>query len=74
MKYLGFWVTQNGIQPINKKVEAIINMMPPTSEKQVREFIVLVNHYRGVSDRLLHLLQPLTTLTSYQVNFKWTEL
>ena len=33
MEYLGFRVTWNGIQPINKKVEAIINMMPPKTPK-----------------------------------------
>ena len=35
MEYLGFWVTQNGIRPINKKVEAIFNIMPPKIWKQV---------------------------------------
>ena len=28
MEYLGFWVTRTGIRPINKKVEAIVNMKP----------------------------------------------
>ena len=31
IEYLGFWVTREGIKPIDKKVEAIKNMMPPTS-------------------------------------------
>ena len=33
MEYLGFWVTQKGIRPINKKIEAIVNMTPPKNEK-----------------------------------------
>ena len=28
MEYLGFWVTRTGIQPVNKKVESIVNMTP----------------------------------------------
>ena len=30
MKYLGFWVTHSSIKPINRKIEAIKNMKPPT--------------------------------------------
>ena len=36
MEYLGFWVTRTGILPINKKVEAIVNMTPPKNTKHVR--------------------------------------
>ena len=43
MEYLGFWVTRTGIQPINKKVEAIVNMNPPNNTKEVCAFIVMVN-------------------------------
>ena len=30
MEYLGFWVTRNDVKPINRKVQAIENMKPPT--------------------------------------------
>ena len=43
MKYLGFRVTRTGIRPINKKIEAIVNMTPSKNQKQVRSFIGLVN-------------------------------
>ena len=36
MEYMGFWVTQNGIRPVNKRVEAIVNMTPPKNIRQVR--------------------------------------
>ena len=42
MKYLGFGVPRNGIHLVNKKVEDIVNMMPPKNIKQVREFVELV--------------------------------
>ena len=31
MKYLGFWVTHDGVKPIGRKIEAITNMKLPTS-------------------------------------------
>ena len=33
MEYLGFWVTRYGIKTINRKIEAITNMKPPTYRK-----------------------------------------
>ena len=33
IEYLGFWVTCDGVKPINMKSEAIINMKPPTFRK-----------------------------------------
>ena len=33
MECLVFWVTHNGVKSINKKIEAITNMKPPTSQK-----------------------------------------
>ena len=74
MEYLGFRVTWNGIQPINKKVEAIINMMPPKTPKQVHAFIGLVKYYMDVWDKRSYLLHPLTVLTSNKVKFKWTDV
>ena len=43
IEYLGFWVTHNGIKPINKDIESITNMNPPNSRKEARKFIVVVN-------------------------------
>ena len=48
MEYLGFWVTRTGIQPINKKVEAIVNMNPPKNTKEECAFIGIVNYYRDM--------------------------
>ena len=30
IEYLGFWVTHNGVKPINKNIEATTNTNPPT--------------------------------------------
>ena len=35
MEYLGFWVTRDGVKPINKWIESINIMNTPTSRKEV---------------------------------------
>ena len=72
MEYLGLWVVITGIQPVNKKVESILNIIPPTTKRQVQAFIGLINFYRDTWAIWFHLLQPLTSLTSDKVKFKWT--
>ena len=74
MEYPCFWLNQNGIWQINNKVEAIINMKPQNSQKQVCVFIGFVNYYRHIWDTRSLLLPPLTALTSNKVNSKWTDV
>ena len=74
MEYLGFWMTRNGIQPINKKVKAIVNMTPPHNTKQVRAFIGLLNYYSYTWSRRSHLLHPLTSLMTNKAKFKFTDV
>jgi hypothetical protein len=47
-EYLGYWISQSGIQPIPKKVEAIKNMVHPTTQQELRRFIHMVNYYRDM--------------------------
>ncbi len=35
LEYLGYWITQDGIQPISKKIEAIKNIATPTNKQQL---------------------------------------
>ena len=73
-EYLGFWITRNGISPLPKKVEAILNIAPPTNKKQLRRFIGLVNYYRDMWIHRSHVLTPLTALTSKNAKWQWTEV
>ena len=43
MKYSGFWVTRNGVKPINKEIEKITSVKTPTHQKKGRKFIGVVN-------------------------------
>jgi hypothetical protein len=74
IKYLGYWISKSGIQPIPKKVEAIKNMVGPTTLRELRRFIGMVNYYRDMWVRRSSLLAPLTSMTSKNVKFVWTDV
>ena len=73
LEYLGYWVTRQGIQPLPKKVQALQQLAPPKTRRQLRRFLGLVNYYRDMWIRLSEALAPLTELTSEKKPFKWTE-
>jgi hypothetical protein len=73
IKYLGYGISKSGIQPIPKKVEAIKNMVPPTTRKKLRRFIGMVNYYCDMWVRRSELLAPLTSMTSKNVKFNWKD-
>jgi Reverse transcriptase (RNA-dependent DNA polymerase) len=73
IEYLGYWITRQDIQPVQSKVEAILNIKAPKTgtRKELRQFIGIVNYYRDMWFCRTDLLAPLTSLTSIQVKFEW---
>jgi cleavage and polyadenylation specificity factor subunit 1 len=59
-KFLGFVLTQQGVKPQIKKVEAIVKIATPKTVKQVRSFIGMVNYYKDHIPHRSNLLTPLT--------------
>ena len=45
-------------------------MNPPTSQKEVRKFIGVLNYYRNICPRRSHTLAPLTRRTYNKSKFK----
>ena len=73
LEYLGYWITREGIQPMDNKVQAILQIKEPKNKKQLRSFIGIINYYRDMWIRRSHVLAPLTSLTSKEVHWKWGE-
>ena len=72
IQYLGHILSTKGIWPLPSKPQAIQNMHPPTSPKQVLAFLGLVGYYRKFIKNFAKIAKPLTLLTCQQVKFEWT--
>lgn len=62
VEFLGFIVSQNGLKPNQKKIEAIQKYPQPTNLKQLRMFLGLSGYYRRFIRDYAKLAKPLTNL------------
>lgn len=65
IEYLGYWVTREGVQPLEKKVESILAIKEPKNRRELRAYVGLVNYYRDMWRRRSHVL------TSTNRPWKW---
>ena len=72
IQYLGHILSTKGILPLPLKMQAIQQMQPPTSPKQVQAFLGLARYYRKFIKNFAKIAKPLTLLTRQQVKFDWT--
>lgn len=73
LQFLGHHVSKDGIRPLDEKVKAIRNFPTPATQRQLREFLGLVNFYCRFIPRCAHILQPLNSLLSAaSTELQWT--
>ena len=48
IEYLGYYITREGVKPLPKKVQAILNLTPPTTFKELRRILGIVQYYRDI--------------------------
>jgi hypothetical protein len=73
-EYLGYHITMSGIYPLTSKVEAIQQLKPPKTMKQLRLLSGQINHYSNMWKRRSHIATPLTESTKIpwgSKSFKW---
>jgi len=62
LKFLGHMVSEAGVIPLPRHVEAVRDFPPPTDVKGLQRFLGLVNFYRRFLPAIAKTLRPLTDL------------
>ena len=73
IQYLGHLILGEGIKPLPEKLESIKEMPPPTTPKEVKQFLGLIGYYRKFVPRFADLARPLTNLTRLDQPFEWSD-
>ena len=73
IQYLGHLISGEGIKPLPEKLESIKEMPPPTTPKEVKQFLGLIGYYRKFVPRFADVARPLTNLTRLDQPFEWSD-
>lgn len=71
LKFLGYVVNRSGIAVDPSKVEAIVNLAPPRTVKEVRRVIGMITWYRRYVKDFSDVIAPLTGLLRKGKKFIW---
>ena len=71
--YLGYQISDEGIKPSPKKLEAILNAPAPTSVQELQSFLGMVTYYCKFVRDFSTKLSPLYDLLKKGQKFKWTK-
>ena len=74
LQYLGHMISGDGIVPVPEKLESVENMPPPTTPREVKQFLGLVGYYQKFVPRFADIARPLNALTRKDVEFEWNEI
>ena len=72
--YLGFVISEDGIQSDQKKVEAIRVLPAPTCVREVRSFIGMCSYYRRFISNFFQIAELIVALTRKHAHFKWSDI
>lgn len=73
IEYLGYVISRQGIKPCTKKIDAIMKLKRPTTRKELRRFLGMVQYYRDLWPRRSHILTPLTNSSNGKAKLEWTQ-
>jgi len=74
IEYLGYRISEKGILPDGKKLEAVTQIEPPKTARQLKSFLGLVSYYRKFILNCAQIMQPLTNLLKKNVKFVWEDV
>ncbi|GFU93228.1 hypothetical protein TNCV_4217541 [Trichonephila clavipes] len=71
VKYLGFWITQKGIEVYPEKVASILDIPPPKYVKELQSFLQTCSWFRRYIQDFAKISRPLSYLTKKKVKWQW---
>ncbi|UYV76695.1 K02A2.6-like [Cordylochernes scorpioides] len=72
IQYLGHLIKEDGIRPLEDKIQGLQKAKSPTNVSELRSFLGLVNYYGKFIPNLPELLEPLHKLLKKNSYWKWT--
>ena len=70
-EYLGHRVSANGVQPGERKVQAVTHWPVPASVDEIRSFLGLVGYYRKFIPDFAGVAHPLVSLLKKNKRYEW---
>lgn len=70
--YLGHKISENGVQPDERKVKSVKNFPIPKNVKDIKSFLGLTGYYRNFIPEYSKISKPLTNLLKKEVKFDWS--
>lgn len=72
VEYLGYTVSQHGIQPTGELVKCIQDAPAPTSKAELQSYLGLLNFYHDYIPHAGHKLTPLYNLVKNNAEWEWS--
>ena len=73
VEYLGFDVSEKGVQPSPENVRTVVEWPQPQSVKDIHNFLGLANFYHRFICNFSLKAGPLTDLTKDGISWKWED-
>ena len=74
IQYLGHMISGDGIVPVPEKLESVEQMPPPTTPREVKQFLGLIGYYRKFIPKFADIARPLNALTRKDTDFEWKDI
>ena len=73
LEFLGYSVDKDGVKPLEDRVQAIRDVTPPTTVKELQRFLGMLNYYRRfIPKAAQHLFHLFNALKGKPKNLLWT--
>ena len=75
-EFLGHIVEKDGIRPLDSKIAAVRDFPHPSTPRQLRKFVGMINFYHRFVPGIATILDPIYTLlscTRAQVELQWSD-